>query len=143
MRDYIDGSFDLVHSGHFNAIRQGKKLSPWLVVGANTDQAIYEAKGPTILKLHERNQIIEAVKWADETIKTGTPYDCSIEYLEEINCTAYVHGDDPVYNAAGECYTDILKTYGRFKEIRRTTGISTTDITAKLLNLLQPDQEER
>ena len=37
---------------------------------------------------------------------------------------------------------DILKEMGRFKEIKRTTGISTTDITSRLLALLKPENEE-
>ena len=49
-RGFIDGAFDLVHSGHFNAIRQGKALSPWLVAGVNADSEILKAKGPTVLK---------------------------------------------------------------------------------------------
>ena len=32
---------------------------------------------------------------------------------------------------------------GRFKEIRRTTGVSTTDLTGKILQLLQPEEEEK
>ena len=130
-----------MHSGHFNAIRQGKKLSPWLIVGANTDEALMVAKGPTILKHHERHQIISAVKWTDETFY-DCPYDCDIELLDKLNCRYYIHGDDPVYNKDGECYTDILKGKGRLMEIKRTTGISTTDITAKLLDLLKPEKEE-
>ena len=32
---------------------------------------------------------------------------------------------------------------GRFKEIKRTTGVSTTDLTGKLLNLIKaPSTEE-
>ena len=117
-------------------------MSPWLIVGANTDEALYEAKGPTILKHHERHQIIEAVKWTDEVFK-DCPYDCDIELLDDkLNASYYIHGDDPVYNKDGECYTDILKSKGRLMEIKRTTGISTTDITAKLLDLLKPDEEE-
>ena len=51
---YIDGAFDLVHSGHFNAIRQAAALATKLVVGCNTDEDILVAKGPTILNVVER-----------------------------------------------------------------------------------------
>ena len=37
---------------------------------------------------------------------------------------------------------EILKSINRFKEVRRTTGISTTDLTGKLLDLLKPEEEE-
>ena len=37
-RIYIDGCFDLMHSGHFNAIRQAKELTEHLVVGVVSDE---------------------------------------------------------------------------------------------------------
>lgn len=37
---------------------------------------------------------------------------------------------------------DFMKEQGRFKEIRRTTGVSTTDLTGKLLALLEHSDEE-
>lgn len=36
-RLYIDGCFDMMHSGHFNAIRKSKMLCRELVVGTNSD----------------------------------------------------------------------------------------------------------
>lgn len=127
-----------MHSGHFNAVRQAKAINHWLVCGPNTDEAIKLAKGPTILKEHERAAILEAVKWVDE-ICYNSPYDVDEEQLDKVNCQYYVHGDDPVYNAQGECMNDILSGINRFKLIKRTTGISTTDITGRLLKLLEPD----
>ena len=115
-------------------------LSPWLVVAANTDESIQLAKGPTILKHSERQAILKAVKWTDETFDDA-PYDVDVELLDKVNCRYYVHGDDPVYNKDGECFNDILKGKDRFKEIKRTTGISTTDITSRLLSLLKPEEE--
>lgn len=47
-RGYIDGAFDLVHSGHFNAIRQAHALCDELVIGANSDEDIRKVKGPTV-----------------------------------------------------------------------------------------------
>ena len=37
---------------------------------------------------------------------------------------------------------DYLKEIGRFREVRRTTGVSTTDLTGKLLRLVADDSEE-
>jgi len=140
-RGYIDGAFDLVHSGHFNAIRQAKNISNHLVAGPNTDESIEQAKGPTILKNNERTAIISAVKWVDE-VCYSSPYDVDEEQLDKVNCQHYIHGDDPVYNAAGDNMTEILGAVNRFKMIKRTTGISTTDITGRLLKLLEPETSD-
>ena len=39
-RLYVDGCFDLMHSGHFNAIRQAKQLCDKLIVGVIRTEAI-------------------------------------------------------------------------------------------------------
>ena len=56
-RLYVDGCFDLMHSGHFNAIRQAKALCETLVVGVISDEAIVENKGPFIMDLKERVEL--------------------------------------------------------------------------------------
>ncbi len=49
VRVYIDGGFDLLHSGHYNAIRQAKNMSDILVAGVNSDEDLLINKGPTIM----------------------------------------------------------------------------------------------
>ena len=49
-------------------------MSPWLVAGVNTDEDLMQAKGPTILKVHEREAIMGAIKWVDE-VAHDNPYD--------------------------------------------------------------------
>lgn len=39
-RAYVDGAFDLIHSGHYNAIRQASLLCDELVVGVNSSEEI-------------------------------------------------------------------------------------------------------
>lgn len=139
-RGYIDGAYDLVHSGHFNAIRQGSLAVHTLVVGPNADEDIMKFKGPTILTGQERAEIIRAVKWGDVVIP-DTPYEVTEEILDTYNCQYYIHGDDIMW-FQGINFNEYLINKGRFKEIRRTTGVSTTDLTGKILRLLDPDVEE-
>ena len=135
---FIDGCFDLVHCGHFNAIRQAALLAPRLVVGVCNDEDIIKTKGPSILNLDERCAIIKACKWVTE-VQPGTPYTPTPEGLDKFNCIAYAHGDDPCYNAYGVDICKELEKIGRFRLIKRTTGVSTTDITARLLRLVCKD----
>ena len=66
VRVYVDGGFDLMHSGHYNAIRQAKTMADVLVVGINSDEALLENKGPTIMNILERTEMIRHCKFADE-----------------------------------------------------------------------------
>lgn len=106
-----------------------------------SDESVMLAKGPSILRETERKAIVDAVKWTDEVILQDA-YDVGIKELDESNCQHYIHGDDPVYNAEGENTLEIMDKLGRFKYIKRTTGISTTDVTGSLLKLIQPEIED-
>ena len=139
-RGYVDGCFDLCHSGHFNAIRQAANQCHTLCIGPNADADILQHKGPVILNSEERCEIIRAVKWGDE-VWPDMPYEPSEAVLDELNAQYYIHGDDPVM-VDGVNVIEALDAAGRFKEIRRTTGVSTTNLTGKLLALLDYKEEE-
>jgi len=138
IRGLLDGCFDLVHSGHFNAIRQGASLCDELVVSIIADEEIHKVKGPTVLNDDERASIIKACKWVD-VIEPRTPYYVDEALIDKYNCDFYIHGDDPVMQD-GVNTLDLLEKAGKFKYIKRTTGISTTDITSRLLCLVQQNQ---
>merc|ERR1712032_822498 len=67
-RIYMDGVFDIIHSGHFNALRQGKKFGHILVVGVNSDSDVEKAKGPPLMNVQERANLVRACKWVDEVV---------------------------------------------------------------------------
>jgi len=47
-------SFDMVHFGHANSLRQAKALGHYLVVGIHTDEEITRHKGPPVFTEQER-----------------------------------------------------------------------------------------
>lgn len=134
VRIFVDGGFDLIHSGHYNAIRQAKALGDILVVGVNSDEEILKNKGPTVLTCKERSDILRACKWVDE-VHEGTEYTVRVDTLDRYNCQYYAHGDDPVFDVDGTDMCGLLQQLGRFKMFKRTEGVSTTDIVGKLLLL--------
>ena len=85
VRIYIDGCFDLIHSGHYNAIRQAKALGDILVAGVNSDEEILKNKGPVVLSCKERADILRACKWVDE-VEEDTEYTVSLATLDRYNC---------------------------------------------------------
>lgn len=131
-RIYMDGVFDIIHSGHFNAIRQSKKLGDILVVGVNSDADVEKSKGPTLMSCKERAALARACKWVDEVIE-DTPYTPTIELLNSLNIDFCAHGDDMPVNAFGVGCYDEIKSAGKLKIFKRTEGISTTEIIGRLL----------
>ncbi|KAJ9506284.1 hypothetical protein QJQ45_000066 [Haematococcus lacustris] len=150
VRVYLDGCFDMMHYGHANALRQAKTAGDQLVVGLIPDSEILRCKGPPVQTEDERLVLVDAVKWVDEVI-TGVPYDLSPEFLHELftkhRIDYIVHGDDPCLLPDGTDAYAHAKALGRFRMIKRTEGVSTTDIVGRMLTctrvnptMLHPDQ---
>lgn len=63
----------------------------------------------------------------------NTPYDPSLELLIKLDCDYCVHGDDLSTTADGrDAYAEV-KEAGRMKVVKRTEGVSTTDLVGRLL----------
>ena len=154
-RVYMDGCFDLMHFGHANALRQARAIASLasgggeggdvegagaeveLIVGLVSDEEILRCKGPPVLPEQERVKCVRAVKWVDDII-ANVPYELTREFVEELFSEKYgidciVHGDDPCYLPDGTDAYAIPKALGKYREIKRTEGVSTTDLVARLL----------
>lgn len=121
-----------MHSGHYNAIRQAKALTDILVVGVHSDAEILRHKGPPVMNEKERLATVHACKWVDEVV-FDTPYNPSLELLIKLDCDFCVHGDDMSTTADGKDAYAEVKEAGRMKIVKRTEGVSTTDLVGRLL----------
>ncbi|EOD50800.1 putative phosphoethanolamine protein [Neofusicoccum parvum UCRNP2] len=131
-RIWIDGCFDFSHHGHAGAMLQARQLGTELLVGVHSDEAILENKGPTVMTLKERTAAVDACRWATKSIPHA-PYVTSLPWISHYGCKYVVHGDDITSDASGEdCYR-FVKAAGRFKIVKRTPGISTTDLVGRML----------
>lgn len=59
-------SYDMVHFGHANQLRQAKQLGNYLIVGVHTDEEIELHKGPPVFNQEERYRMVRGIKWVDE-----------------------------------------------------------------------------
>jgi ethanolamine-phosphate cytidylyltransferase len=143
VRVYMDGCFDLAHFGHANALRQAKACGDTLVVGLIPDAEVLRCKGPPVLREAERRAVIASVKWVDEIIE-NVPYDLTPEFCETLyskhGIDFIVHGDDPCLLPDGTDAYDAPKRAGRFRMIKRTEGVSTTDIVNRVLRAAASDE---
>jgi ethanolamine-phosphate cytidylyltransferase len=111
---------------------QARQLGTELLVGVHSDEAILENKGPTVMRLDERVKAVEACRWATKAIPHA-PYVTSLPWISHYGCQYVVHGDDITSDSDGkDCYR-YVKAAGRFKVVKRTPGISTTDLVGRML----------
>ncbi|KAL0346871.1 UNVERIFIED_CONTAM: Ethanolamine-phosphate cytidylyltransferase [Sesamum calycinum] len=118
VRVYMDGCFDLMHYGHANALRQAKALGDELVVGVVSDEEIISNKGPPVLSMQER--LFKEHK---------------IDYI--------IHGDDPCLLPDGTDAYALAKKVGRYKQIKRTEGVSSTDIVGRILSCMKDAKSDK
>eukprot|EP00484_Ammonia_sp_Unknown_P023222 CAMPEP_0197045114 /NCGR_PEP_ID=MMETSP1384-20130603/21039_1 /TAXON_ID=29189 /ORGANISM="Ammonia sp." /LENGTH=403 /DNA_ID=CAMNT_0042476681 /DNA_START=38 /DNA_END=1249 /DNA_ORIENTATION=- len=140
IRIYLDGCWDVMHSGHYNALRQAKALGDVLVVGVHSDEEIARHKREPVMKNKQRMAAVSACKWADEVV-FDVPYAPSRELLNKLNCDYVAHGDDIPLAADGQsayhCVMDKLKIF------RRTPGVSTTHLIQRLVDAAKNSEEEK
>ncbi|KAK3326405.1 hypothetical protein B0H66DRAFT_550873 [Apodospora peruviana] len=131
-RLWIDGCFDFFHHGHAGAVVQARQLGDELYAGVHSDEAILENKGPTVMTLRERLLATDACRWVTKTIPHA-PYVTQLDWISHFGCKYVVHGDDITSDSSGEdCYR-FVKAADRFKVVKRTPSISTTDLVGRML----------
>jgi ethanolamine-phosphate cytidylyltransferase len=139
---YFDGVFDVLHAGHANALRQARSLAGTLVVGVVSDSDALHAKGSAPLwSENERSDAVRALKFAD-CVLTGMPYELHGSLLDWLashhNVDAVAHGDDPCTLPDGRDAYASAHARNMLTLVRRTEGISTTDIVGRAI---LPSQE--
>nr|VDC70889.1 unnamed protein product [Brassica rapa] len=136
VRVYADGIFDLFHFGHARAIEQAKKSFPntYLLVGCCNDKITNKFKGKTVMTESERYESLRHCKWVDEVIPDA-PWVLTIEFLDKHKIDYVAHDALPYADAsgAGNDVYEFVKSIGKFKETKRTEGISTSDIIMRIV----------
>ncbi|CAD6582338.1 MAG: hypothetical protein ASARMPREDX12_000911 [Alectoria sarmentosa] len=131
-RIWVDGCFDFAHHGHAGALLQARRLGNELWVGIHSDEEIMENKGPTVMTLKERVAAVDACRWSTKSVPYA-PYVTSLPWISHYGCQYVVHGDDITSDSSGEdCYR-YVKAASRFLVVKRTPGISTTDLVGRML----------
>lgn len=131
-RIWIDGCFDFFHHGHAGAIVQARQLGNELYVGVHSDEAILDNKGPSVMTMAERLAAVDACRWVTRSV-ADAPYVTSLPWITHFGCRYVVHGDDITSDSSGEdCYR-FVKAANRFRVVKRTPSISTTDLVGRML----------
>ncbi|XP_050384561.1 choline-phosphate cytidylyltransferase 1 [Argentina anserina] len=136
VRVYADGIYDLFHFGHARSLEQAKLSFPntYLLVGVCNDDTTHKYKGKTVMTESERYESLRHCKWVDEVIPDA-PWVINQEFLDKHNIEYVAHDSLPYADAsgAGKDVYEFVKAVGRFKETKRTEGISTSDIIMRIV----------
>lgn len=116
------GTYDLLHQGHINLLKRAKDLGDYLIVGVTTDSFDLN-RG----KLNVRNNVMERI---ENVRKTGLADKIIIEEyvgqkiddVQKYNIDIFAIGSD------WEGHFDYLKEYCKVVYLRRTEGISSTQL---------------
>ncbi|TKY72674.1 Choline-phosphate cytidylyltransferase 1 [Spatholobus suberectus] len=136
VRVYADGIYDLFHFGHARSLEQAKKLLPntYLLVGCCNDEITHKYKGKTVMTEKERYESLRHCRWVDEVIPDA-PWVITQEFLDKHQIDYVAHDSLPYADAsgAGKDVYEYVKSVGKFKETKRTEGISTSDIIMRII----------
>jgi len=145
VRILLTGCFDLMHAGHYNALRQAKAAfrrdgydEVQLVAGVHSDAAIAAQKGPPVIPHFERVELVRACKWVDE-VAADLPYAVPVRLLDELRCDFAVHGDDLPKLGSGGLFDEVQRA-GRLRIVKRTEGMSTTELIGRLMSMSKEHQ---
>lgn len=90
---FTQGTFDTLHHGHINLLKESKKHVDYLIVGVNSDELVRSYKDKTpIISTENRVKIVESIKFVDKVIITETLN--KTEHLKVLKYDAIFIGDD-------------------------------------------------
>lgn len=134
VRVYADGIYDLFHSGHARSLQQAKNLFPntYLIVGVCGDDITHKLKGKTVMNEEERVEAVSHCRYVDQVI-FDSPWTITKEFIDKHQIDFVTHGEDDSYDEEGNDVYKFVKDLGKFHPIKRTEGISTSDLILRIV----------
>ena len=83
----VSGGFDPIHSGHIAYFKAAKALGDQLVVGINSDEWLIRKKGKAFMPIHERQAVVQSIKYVDYVIRFDDNDDSAILLLKLVKQT--------------------------------------------------------
>ncbi|MEK5382110.1 glycerol-3-phosphate cytidylyltransferase [Niallia sp. FSL W8-0635] len=115
------GTFDLLHIGHINILKNAKNYGDHLTVGLSSDEFNLLKNKKSYHNYANRKAILEAIRYVDQVIPENE-WEQKIKDIVDNKINIFVMGDD------WKGKFDYLKEYCEVIYLPRTVGISTTKI---------------
>lgn len=121
------GTFDLLHYGHINLLKQAKEFGDYLIVALSTDEFNWEGKQKKCYFNYEKRKLlVEAIRYVDLVIPEVS-FDQKRSDMREYHIDTFVMGDD------WQGKFDFVKEEGvEVIYLPRTPEISSTQIKSSL-----------
>ncbi|OCH91346.1 hypothetical protein OBBRIDRAFT_792395 [Obba rivulosa] len=149
VRIYADGVYDIFHFGHALQLRQAKFSFPTspssstsaqsepssgvhLLVGVNSDEQCAEHKNSPVMTHTERIEAVRHCRWVDEIIPDA-PWVIDEAFIQKHKIDYVAHDEDPYASAGSDDVYSYAKSQGKFLPTRRTPGISTSGLLARIV----------
>ncbi|KAG2186271.1 hypothetical protein INT43_002709 [Umbelopsis isabellina] len=127
---YVDGTFDLFHTGHIEFLKRAREQGDYLLVGVHDDQTVNAIKGVNypLMNLHERVLSVLACRYVDEVI-IGAPYSVTKDVLGKVyNVSLVAHGNTPTEpDLDGKDPYELPKQLGIYYELENPNASVTTE----------------
>ncbi len=133
---FTNGLFDMLHSGHVDALQRAKGVCDVLFVGVNSDSSAKRNKNDSrpIIPLEERMIILAEMHSVDVVLPFEENLDTADHLIEIVKPDVYIKGGDYTVETLPETPT-VHKLGGEIHIMPRPDGTaSTTDIIAKCRN---------
>jgi rfaE bifunctional protein nucleotidyltransferase chain/domain len=137
----VNGSFDLLHTGHLIFLEEAKQQGDVLFVGLNTDESIRAYKGPDrpLIPQRERALLLAGLQCVDYVVFIAAP-EAGAAIIELVR--PHIHANGSEYGPPQQWveYPAMRKWGVRGYVCRRREGWSTTALLARLRKLTETAQ---
>ncbi|KAI0799807.1 hypothetical protein BC629DRAFT_1498921 [Irpex lacteus] len=105
----------------------------YMLAGVNSDEQCEEHKSRTVMTHAERCEAVRHCRWVDEVVPDA-PWVIDQAFLDKYKIDYVAHDADPYGSAGFDDVYAFCKIQGKFLPTRRTPGISTSDLLARLVS---------
>ncbi len=128
------GTFDMFHIGHLRLLKRMAKFGDRIIVAVSTDDFNARKGKKALIPYVERKEIIESLRFVDLVI-AEEDWDQKISDILRYHVDIFVMGDDWVGKF------DSLKSFCEVVYLKRTSGVSSTELRDSLGRLLSSEHE--
>lgn len=133
---FVNGVFDLVHSGHLKLLKFARQQGAYLVVGINSDNSVRKLKGPSrpINNEQERMEMLLALKCVGSVRIFND--DSPAKLLSELRPQIWVKGDEYTFDKLTPEEQNVVIEYDiKLVNYKKVEGLSTTNLIKKIREL--------